>query len=102
MGGPCPQGKVTGVLVSNGGATAASRAGMAIRERPTGNGDSTPDSDDNWSLGEELKTRTWRESVVSGRKWITPPFLGTERTRRVPVALVMAILVGREASRDSV
>jgi hypothetical protein len=39
---------------------------------------------------------------VSGGKSITPPFLGTERTRRVPVALVMAILVGRDAWGDSV
>ena len=35
---------------------------------------------------------TCKASVVSGGKSITPPFLGTERTRRVPVALVMAIL----------
>jgi hypothetical protein len=48
MGGPCPQGKVTGALVFNGAATAALRAGMAIRERPTGNGDSTSVRGDNW------------------------------------------------------
>ena len=44
MKGPCPQGKVTGALVSNGGATVALSAGMAIRERPTGRGDWTPES----------------------------------------------------------
>src|ERR1700691_2330434 len=47
MGGPCPQGKLTGALVFNGGAVGASRAGMAIRERPTGSGDLTPVGGDN-------------------------------------------------------
>ena len=39
---------------------------------------------------------------MSGGKSITPPILGTARTKRVPEALVMAILVGRDAWEDSV
>ena len=39
---------------------------------------------------------------MSGGKSITPPALGTARTKRLPEALVMAILVGRDAWADSV
>ena len=101
MDGPCPQGNVTGASVFNGGATVALSAGMEIRARPTGSGDSTPVKGGNWSLGERPRICTRKESVVSDGKSITPP-LGTARTRQVPEALVMAILVGREAWEDSV
>ena len=75
---------------------------MAIRERPTGRGDSTPESGATVTSCTAVRICTCKESVVSGGKSITPPFLGTERTRRAPVALVMAILVGRDAWEDGV
>jgi hypothetical protein len=49
-------GEGDGRVMFNGGATEALSAGMLIRERPTGNGDSTPVRGDNWSLRDEVTT----------------------------------------------